>query len=151
MDSYMSYLTASFESGGRKVLEARLRGEQIASVDEYRRQASEAHDRQTDVLTRLRIIAPWQVVEAAEARQLAKLRNRHRYYGSNDAASDLQLLWNASSSLAHGERWYAVLTSRPDRAEVAKILTARSFDGVCSGVNVTGLRLSWLAASPADS
>jgi hypothetical protein len=74
-----------------------------------------------------------------------------RYYGTNDAASDLQLLWNASSSLAHGERWYSVLTSRPRRAEVAKYLTVRSFDGVCSGVNVTGLRLVWLAAAPADS
>jgi hypothetical protein len=73
-----------------------------------------------------------------------------RYYGTNDAASDLQLLWNASSSLAHGERWYSVLTSRPHRAEIAKILTVRSFDGVCSGVNVTGLRLTGLAASPAD-
>jgi hypothetical protein len=36
-----------------------------------------------------------------------------RYYGTNDAASDLQLLWNTSGSLAHGERWYSVLTSRP--------------------------------------
>jgi hypothetical protein len=74
-----------------------------------------------------------------------------RYYGTNDAASDLQLLWNASSSLAHGEHWYSALTSRPSRAEVAKILTERSFDGVCSGINVTGLRLLWLAAAPADS
>jgi len=73
-----------------------------------------------------------------------------RYYGTNDAASDLQLLWNASSSLAHGERWYSVLTSRPHRAEVAEMLTARSLDGVCSGVNVTGLRLQWLAVAPAD-
>jgi hypothetical protein len=36
-------------------------------MDEYRQQASKAHDRQTDVLTRLRIIAPPAVVEAAEA------------------------------------------------------------------------------------
>jgi hypothetical protein len=67
IDSYVGFLTASFESGGRKVLEVRLRGEQIASVDEYRRHASDAHDRQTDVLTRLRMIAPSNVVEAAEA------------------------------------------------------------------------------------
>jgi hypothetical protein len=75
----------------------------------------------------------------------------NRYYGTVDAVSDLQLLWNASSSLAHGERWYSVLTSRPRRAEIASILTVRSFDGVCSGINVTGLRLAELAASPADN
>jgi hypothetical protein len=67
VDSYVNYLTASFESGGREVLLARLRGEQIASLDEYRQHASKAHDRQTDVLTRLRIIAPPAVVEAAVA------------------------------------------------------------------------------------
>jgi hypothetical protein len=73
-----------------------------------------------------------------------------RYYGTKDAVSDLQLLWNASSSLAHGECWYSVLTSRPHRAEIATILTMPSFDGVCSGVNVTGLRLMELAVSAAD-
>ena len=74
-----------------------------------------------------------------------------RYYGTNDASSDLQLLWNASSCLDHGERHHSILTSRPSRAEVAKILTVRSFDGTCSGVNVTGLRLMGLAVSPAGS
>jgi hypothetical protein len=74
-----------------------------------------------------------------------------RYYGTNDASSDLQLLWNASSCLDHGERHHSVLTSRPSRAEVAKILTVRSFDGMCNGVNVTGLRLMGLAVSPAGS
>ena len=67
VDSYVNYLTASFESGGREVLQARLRGEQIASLGEYLQQASKAHDRQSDVLTRLRLIAPPAVVEAAVA------------------------------------------------------------------------------------
>ena len=69
VDSYVNYLTASFESGGREVLQARLRGEQIASLGEYLQQASKAHDRQSDVLTRLRLIAPPAVVEAAVALQ----------------------------------------------------------------------------------
>jgi hypothetical protein len=67
VDSYVNYLTASFQSGGREVLQARLRGEQVTSLDEYRQHASRAHDRQTDVLTRLRIIAPPEMVKAAEA------------------------------------------------------------------------------------
>jgi hypothetical protein len=45
-----------------------------------------------------------------------------RYYGTNSATSDVQLLWNASS-LAHGERWYSTLTAGPRRA-VAEILTS---------------------------
>jgi hypothetical protein len=68
------------------------------------------------------------------------------YYGTDDATSDVQLLWNASSSLAHGERWYSTLTAGPRRA-VAEILTTRSFDVVCSGLHVTGLRILALAAA----
>ncbi|MGC4804997.1 hypothetical protein [Micromonospora sp. DT233] len=69
------------------------------------------------------------------------------YYGTNSAMSDVQLLWNTSSSLAHGERWYSTLTAGPRRAPVADILTDRSFDVVCSGLNVTGLRILTLAAA----
>ena len=29
-----------------------------------------------------------------------------RCYGTEDASSDMQLLWNVSSSLAHGEKWF---------------------------------------------
>ncbi len=63
------------------------------------------------------------------------------HYGSADAVPDVQLLWNASSSLAHGERWYSTLTSGSRRAQVAQTLTTRSFDVVCSGINVVSLRL----------
>lgn len=37
------------------------------------------------------------------------------YYGSSDGRPDLQLLWNAASSLAHGERWYGSLTGGAER------------------------------------
>lgn len=68
-----------------------------------------------------------------------------QYYGSSDGRSDLQLLWNAASSLAHGERWYGSLTGGAERKAVAELLTLRSTDAVCSAINVTHLRIVWLA------
>lgn len=65
IDSYVAYLDASFESAGPSALNARLTGDETAAAD-YRRQASAAHRRQNDTLTRLRILAPAYVVEAAE-------------------------------------------------------------------------------------
>ena len=67
MNSYESYLTASFDAPGRRGRQARLRGDQGETLDEYRRQADDAHRRQTATLTRLRMIAPSTVVAAAEA------------------------------------------------------------------------------------
>jgi len=67
------------------------------------------------------------------------------YYGSRSGPSDLQLLWNAASSLAHGERWYSSLTGGAGRKVVAEVLTVRSTDAVCSAINVTHLRMLWLA------
>lgn len=72
-----------------------------------------------------------------------------RYYGINTVTSDVQLLWNMSNSLAHGEGWYPTLTAGPRRVPVAEILTTRSFDAVCGGLNVTGLRTLTLAAARA--
>jgi hypothetical protein len=69
------------------------------------------------------------------------------YYGSSDAATDMQLLWNASSSLAHGERWFSVLAGGR-RAQIAETLTTRSLDAVCSSINVTSLRLLSHALAP---
>lgn len=60
----------------------------------------------------------------------------------------MQILWNASSSLAHGERWFSLLAGGRRRAGVANILTTRSLDVVCSGINTTALRLVWHAATP---
>lgn len=67
-----------------------------------------------------------------------------RYYGTRTATSDVQILWSAASGLAHGERWYATLTGGR-RAKVADVLTRRSLDVVCSGINVTNLQLLTLA------
>lgn len=74
-----------------------------------------------------------------------------RYYGTDGATSDMQILWNASSSLAHGERWYRALTTERRRPGLATILTERSLDVICSGINTTSLRLLWLAATPPPS
>jgi len=63
------------------------------------------------------------------------------YYGSDDTQSDMQLLWNASSSLAHGETWFNQLTGGLRRQRLGDVLTSRSFDCVCSGINVTSLRI----------
>lgn len=67
VNSYENYLTASFDAPGRRGLQARLRSDEGGELQEYRRQASDAHRRQTDALTRLRMIAPSTVVAAAEA------------------------------------------------------------------------------------
>ncbi|MCD1144440.1 hypothetical protein LQU92_04180 [Kocuria sp. LUK] len=71
------------------------------------------------------------------------------YYGSVDAKSDAFLLWNASSSLAHGERWYADLHHSSEH--LAQTLTERSFDIVCSGLNLLSQRILHLAATPPTS
>lgn len=70
------------------------------------------------------------------------------YYGTANASADMQILWNASSGLAHGERWFSVLSSGRRRSRLADILTARSLDVICSGINTTSLRLLWHASSP---
>lgn len=70
------------------------------------------------------------------------------YYGIDDASSDMQLLWNASSSLAHGETWFSLLSGGLQRKPLAEIFTARSFDTVCSGINTTSLRILQLATFP---
>jgi hypothetical protein len=74
----------------------------------------------------------------------------NKYYGTGHATADLQLLWNVSSSLSHGERWHSLLTGPGRGAEVARTLTTRSLDVVCSAINVTGLRIASLAATPPE-
>jgi hypothetical protein len=66
VESYEGYLTASFDAPGRRGLQTRLRGIEADELGECRRQATEAHRRQTVTLTRLRMIAPSSVVAAAE-------------------------------------------------------------------------------------
>jgi hypothetical protein len=57
------------------------------------------------------------------------------YYGSDGGASqDALILWNAASSLSHGERWFSQLY-----AHLAKAFTERSLDVVCSGFNLVHL------------
>lgn len=69
------------------------------------------------------------------------------YYGTDDATVDAQLLWNTASGLAHGERWFATLTSGKSRL-VAETITERSFDILCSLVNVASLRMLCLCSRP---
>lgn len=70
------------------------------------------------------------------------------YYGSGEASSHMQLLWNASSSLAHGETWFQMLSGGLQRRQLAEIFTAQSFNTVCSGINTTSLRICWHATHP---
>lgn len=54
------------------------------------------------------------------------------YYGdAGRSKQDATVLWRASSGLSHGERWFADL-GKP----TAKIVTHRSLDVVCSGLNL---------------
>jgi len=73
------------------------------------------------------------------------------YYGTDDTSSDVQLLWNASSSLAHGETWFTQLSVGRQPRRLGGILTSRSFDAVCSGINTTSLRVVSLAMNPTES
>jgi hypothetical protein len=57
------------------------------------------------------------------------------YYGSGGSArQDALILWNASSSLSHGERWFSQLYTH-----LARAFTERSLDVVCSGFNLVHL------------
>lgn len=78
------------------------------------------------------------------------------YYGDpGSSKQDAIVLWRASSSLSHGERWFADL-GRP----LAEIVTVRSLDVVCSGLNLlwqstltgraTGMRFPWFPDSMVD-
>lgn len=59
------------------------------------------------------------------------------YYGYvGTAKQDALVLWHASSSLSHGERWFADLGK-----SMAQIVTERSLDVVCSGLNLLWLKL----------
>jgi len=80
------------------------------------------------------------------------------YYGTHGQASgrrDARLLWNASSSLAHGERWFRDLTSDREGADtrgrqLAELITHRSLDVVCSGLNLLFQRTLLLATAPSN-
>ncbi|WP_043805716.1 hypothetical protein [Paenarthrobacter aurescens] len=77
------------------------------------------------------------------------------YGGAGRSKQDALVLWSASSSLSHGERWFAEL-GKP----IAKIVTDRSLDVVCSGLNLlwqcsltgltTGVRFPWFPDTKAD-
>jgi len=78
------------------------------------------------------------------------------YYGTHGPESarlDTRLLWNVSSGLAHGERWFRDMTTSrvgttAQREQVVETLTNRSLDVVCSALNVSFLRCLALASSP---
>lgn len=74
-----------------------------------------------------------------------------RYYGTVDSSSDVQLLWNASSSLSHGETWFGQLAGGLRPRRLGKVLTSRSFDAVCSGINLTSLRVLELATNAPEA
>ena len=74
-------------------------------------------------------------------------RRVDQYYGTTDAVSDAGLLWNASSGLAHGERWYSDLFQGESRRLIAETLTHRSLDIVCSMTNLLGQRALGLAVA----
>lgn len=78
------------------------------------------------------------------------------YYGTRGPESarlDARLLWNVSSGLAHGERWFRDMTTSRvgttvQREQIAETLTNRSLDVVCSALNVCFLRCLALASTP---
>jgi hypothetical protein len=78
------------------------------------------------------------------------------YYGTHGAESarlDARLLWNVSSGLAHGERWFRDMTTSRvgtsgQREQIVETLTNRSLDVVCSALNVSFLRCLALASTP---
>jgi hypothetical protein len=84
-----------------------------------------------------------------------EIDNYYGTHGRNSARQDARLLWNASSSLAHGERWFQDLTSASEAAEaqrrqLAELITHRSLDVVCSGLNILWQRTLFLAAAPSN-
>jgi hypothetical protein len=77
-------------------------------------------------------------------------RNVDTYYGTGETSSDVQLLWNASSSLAHGETWFGQLSGGRRPSRLSGILTSRSFDAICSGISTVSLRVMWPATAPTE-
>lgn len=63
VEALVDFIGGSFAGGGQRVLDARRRGEPL---DGHRASTEAAHGRQTESLTRLRLIAPAAVVVAAE-------------------------------------------------------------------------------------
>jgi hypothetical protein len=81
------------------------------------------------------------------------------HYGTDGAESaglDARLLWNVSSGLAHGERWFRDMTTSrvgttAQRLQIVETLTNRSLDVVCSALNVAFLRCLYLASTPPEA
>jgi hypothetical protein len=78
------------------------------------------------------------------------------YYGEDGRSKqDALVLWSASSSLSHGERWFSDLGK-----SMAETVTRRSLDVVCSGLNLvwqdslaglaTGFRFPWFPDKKPD-
>lgn len=66
-------------------------------------------------------------------------------------AGDMQILWNASSGLAHDERWFSAVAGHRRPSTIAGISTRRSLDAVRSAISTTAQRLLWHATNPARS
>ncbi|WP_330183196.1 hypothetical protein OHB26_05805 [Nocardia sp. NBC_01503] len=67
IDAYVQYLGASFRGGSRKLRGLRSAGAASDILEQARQKLEEAHTLQNENLTRLRLIAPENVVRAAEA------------------------------------------------------------------------------------
>jgi hypothetical protein len=82
-----------------------------------------------------------------------------KYYGTRGRESgrrDARLLWNVSSNLVHGERWFRDLmttgaVAETQRRQLTELITQRSLDVVCSGLNVLWQRALFLATAPTDT
>lgn len=118
--SYEECLTASFDAPGRRAFEARLRGDADA-LGEYRQQAAAAHGRQTATLTRLRMIAPADVVVAAE-----------ELHEADHAVVDVAL----ETSSAVDEGAFAQLRSKQWEARSAFVAQVRRSLGLSQGAPI---------------
>lgn len=84
-----------------------------------------------------------------------EIDNYYGTHGRDSGRRDARLLWNASSSLVHGERWFRDLTSahvaaQTQRRQLAELITHRSLDVVCSGLSILWQRTLFLAAAPSE-
>lgn len=87
VEALVDFVSGSFAGGGQRVLQARLDGE---SLEPHRVKTKEAHSRQTEALTRLRLLAPWAVIVAAERLHEADHAVQDRVLGESEVPADAE-------------------------------------------------------------
>jgi hypothetical protein len=145
IDAYVEYLGASFRGGGtgvlRRAFDRRLSAEEMENA---RLKLDESRTLQNQNLTRLRLIAPKDVVKAAEALHNADLKVWDAAFASLDPPSDTE--WGRMRDAQRDARHRFIDEARRSPQSRTRDIDRRLYEQV-SALHLTGPRTPAATAS----